>query len=116
MRAGGISYFSPRRFSVALPALVLGLVVAVISMLMLCFIVPIYSLKVEEVIYSNIARVIANRIERTHALGFQRSDGTVFNVYAGRRPARARRSGISDAPARRTDWPGMDAIFAIPHQ
>jgi lipopolysaccharide export LptBFGC system permease protein LptF len=82
MRAGGISYFSPRRFSVALPALVLGLVVAVISMLMLCFIVPIYSLKVEEVIYSNIARVIANRIERTHALGFQRSDGTVFNVYA----------------------------------
>src|SRR5580704_10191611 len=40
MRASGISYFSARRFSIALPALVLGLVVAVISLLMLCFIVP----------------------------------------------------------------------------
>ena len=60
----------------------LGLVVAVISLLMLCFIVPVYSLKVEEVIYSNIARVIANRIERTHSLPFQSSDGSAYNVYA----------------------------------
>jgi hypothetical protein len=82
MRASGISYFSARRFSVALPALVLGLVVAVISLVMLCFIVPVYSLKVEEVIYSNIARVIANRIQRTHALEFQSADETSFNVYA----------------------------------
>jgi lipopolysaccharide export system permease protein len=82
MRASGISYLSARRFSIALPALVLGLVVAVISLVMLCFIVPIYSLKVEEVIYSNIARVIANRIERTHALEFQSTDERSFNVYA----------------------------------
>jgi lipopolysaccharide export LptBFGC system permease protein LptF len=82
MRACGISYFSARRFSVALPALVLGLVVAVISMVMLCFIVPAYSMKVEEVIYSNIAHVIANRIERTHSLDFQNSDGSSFNIYA----------------------------------
>ncbi|MGD0462591.1 MAG: LptF/LptG family permease [Tepidisphaeraceae bacterium] len=82
MRASGISYFSARRFSIALPALVLGLVVAVISLVMLCFIVPVYSLKVEEVIYSNIARVIANRIQRTHSLEFQSADETSFNVYA----------------------------------
>jgi lipopolysaccharide export LptBFGC system permease protein LptF len=82
MRASGIGYFSPRRFSIALPALVLGLVVAVISLVMLCFIVPVYSLKVEEVIYSNIARVIANRIQRTHSLEFQSADQTSFNVYA----------------------------------
>jgi lipopolysaccharide export LptBFGC system permease protein LptF len=82
MRASGISYFSARRFSVALPALVLGLVVAVISLVMLCFIVPVYSLKVEEVIYSNIARVIANKIQRTHSLEFQSADETSFNVYA----------------------------------
>jgi len=82
MRACGISYFSARRFSIALPALVLGLVVAVISLLMLCFIVPAYSEKVEEVIYSNIARVIANRIDRTHSLAFQNSDGSSYNIYA----------------------------------
>jgi len=82
MRASGIGYFSARRFSIALPALVLGLVVAVISLVMLCFIVPVYSLKVEEVIYSNIARVIANKIQRTHSLEFQSADATSFDVYA----------------------------------
>src|SRR5580700_3621941 len=82
MRASGISYLSPRRFSIALPALVLGLVVAVISMVMLCFIVPAYSMQCEEVIYSNIARVIANKIERTHALPFQNADGSSVSVYA----------------------------------
>jgi lipopolysaccharide export LptBFGC system permease protein LptF len=82
MRASGISYLSPRRFSIALPALVLGLVVAVSSLILLCFIVPAYSLKVEEVIYQNIAKVIANRIVQTHALDFENSDGQSFNVYA----------------------------------
>ena len=82
MRASGISYFSPRKFSISLPALVLGLVVAFISLVMLCFIVPAYSMKVEEVIYSNIARVIANRIERTHSLAFQEADGHAYNIYA----------------------------------
>lgn len=82
MRACGISYFSARRFSIALPALVLGLVVAVISLLMLCFIVPAYSEKAEEVIVSNIARVISNRIERTHSLTFQNSEGVSYNIYA----------------------------------
>ena len=82
MRACGISYLSPRRFSIALPALVLGLLVAVISMVMLCFIVPVYSLKVEEVIYQNIARVIASHIVQTHSLDFSNSEGKSFNVYA----------------------------------
>jgi lipopolysaccharide export LptBFGC system permease protein LptF len=82
MRACGISYLSPRRFSIALPALVLGLLVAVVSLVMLCFIVPAYSLKVEEVIYQNIARVIASRIVQTHSLDFTNSDGKSFNVYA----------------------------------
>ena len=66
MRASGISYISLRRFSIALPAVVLGLLVAVISLLMLCFIVPSYSLKVEQVVYSNIAKVIASHIQRNH--------------------------------------------------
>ena len=70
-RAAGISYMS-----VAMPAVVLGLVVALVSLLFLCFIVPIASLKVERVIYSNIAQLIANQIERTHQIKFQ--DMTIF--------------------------------------
>src|SRR5688572_858560 len=58
-RAAGISYRS-----IALPAVVLGLLVAIISLLFLCFIVPNFSLKVERAIYSNLGRLIANRIER----------------------------------------------------
>jgi lipopolysaccharide export LptBFGC system permease protein LptF len=82
MRASGISYISPRRFSIALPAVVLGLVVAVSSLILLCFVVPAYLLKAEEAIYQNIAKVIATKIVQAHALNFENSDGQSFNVYA----------------------------------
>src|SRR4051794_23714961 len=71
-RAGGISHLGS-----AMPAFVLGLVVALLSLVMLCFVVPIYTLKVEQVIYSNLAKLIANKIERTHEIPF--GD---FNVFA----------------------------------
>jgi hypothetical protein len=71
-RAGGISHLGS-----AMPAFVLGLGVALLSMVMLCFVVPIYTLKVEQVIYSNLAKLIANKIERTHEIPF--GD---FNVFA----------------------------------
>lgn len=124
MRASGVSYFSARRFSVALPALVLGLVVATISLVMLCFIVPVYSLKVEEVIYSNIARVIANRIARTHALEFQSADQRLFNVYADEarlvppdpsKPSQQRVELLG--PAWMTyEWSATDARILIPKE
>jgi len=83
MRACGISYLSARRFSIALPALVLGLLVAVASLLMLCFVVPLFSLKAQEVIYSNIGRVIVSRIEREHELDFPTGIGVNrFVVFA----------------------------------
>lgn len=72
MRASGLSYWS-----IARPALVLGLVVALVSLMFLCFVVPNFTLKVEQVIYSNLARFVANRIERTHEASF----GSV-NVFA----------------------------------
>lgn len=71
-RAGGISHLG-----IAMPAFVMGMLVAVVSLLMLCFVVPIYTLKVEKVIYSNLAKLIANRIERSHEIRL----GQV-NVYA----------------------------------
>jgi lipopolysaccharide export LptBFGC system permease protein LptF len=62
-RAGGISFLS-----IATPAFLLGLFVAIVSLLLLCFIVPAFTFKVEQVIYSNLARVVANKIERTHQI------------------------------------------------
>src|SRR3954468_7947343 len=70
-RAAGISYRS-----VAMPAVVLGLTVAIASLLFLCFIVPVFTLKVERVIYSNLAQLIANQIERTHQI--KMDDTTIF--------------------------------------
>src|SRR5881275_3580249 len=46
-RAGGISFLS-----LTTPALVLGLLVSLISLLFLCFLVPVFTLKVEQVINS----------------------------------------------------------------
>ncbi|HZN65588.1 MAG TPA: LptF/LptG family permease [Tepidisphaeraceae bacterium] len=64
-RAAGISLVS-----VAIPAFVLGAIVCVISLLFLWFVVPAFTLKAEKVIYSNIAKLVANRIDRTHQIPF----------------------------------------------
>jgi hypothetical protein len=72
-KAGGMSLLS---FTVAGPALVLGLVVAIASLLFLCFIVPASTLKVEQVVYSNLAKMVESRIERTHRIEMPQS--TIF--------------------------------------
>lgn len=64
-RAGGLSFWF-----IGSPALVLGLCVALLSLVLLCFVVPVFSLKVEQVIYSNVAKLVANEIERNHQLRF----------------------------------------------
>ncbi len=74
-RASGISHAA-----VALPALALGLIVAMASLMLLSFVVPNSTLKVEKVIYSNIAKLIANRIDRTHQIKF--GTATVFAQQA----------------------------------
>jgi lipopolysaccharide export LptBFGC system permease protein LptF len=74
-RAAGISYTI-----IGLPAVLLGLGVALFSLVLLCFIVPVFSLKVEQVIYSNLANVIVNKIQRNHQIRFNTTSGarTVF--------------------------------------
>src|SRR4051794_36337596 len=76
-RAAGISFLS-----IGLPALVLGLTVALVSLLFLCFVVPVFTLKVERVIYSNLAQLIANQIERTHQIKFGGDDGKETTIFA----------------------------------
>jgi lipopolysaccharide export LptBFGC system permease protein LptF len=62
-RAGGLSYLS-----VTLPAFVLGILVAILSLVFLCFVVPVYTLKAEQTLYSNMAKLIAGSIQRTHQI------------------------------------------------
>src|SRR3954463_15288729 len=62
-RAAGISHLA-----MAFPALVLGMLIALISLLLLCFFVPLCMLKAERVVFSNVAQIVQNSIERTHQL------------------------------------------------
>ena len=67
-RAGGIG-LGPV-FGMSFPALLFGILVAILSLVFLCFLVPTYTLKVERVVYSNMAKLIATKIDRTHEIRF----------------------------------------------
>src|ERR1700684_596147 len=84
-KAGGISLLS---LTVSGPALVLGLIVAITSLLFLCFVVPASTLEVEKVIYSNLAKLVQSRIERNHEIDLQQS--TIFAQEAHVIPPDAR--------------------------
>ena len=74
--------------AIAAPAMMLGLFVAVLSLLLLCFTVPVFTLKVEKVIYSNLAQLVANRIDREHEISIPgREPVTVFAQDAQVHPA-----------------------------
>jgi lipopolysaccharide export LptBFGC system permease protein LptF len=70
-RASGISFLM-----MTVPAILLGLLVAFLSGFLLCFTVPSATMKGEQVIYSNLAKLIAHQIEQTHQTGM--GDITVF--------------------------------------
>jgi lipopolysaccharide export LptBFGC system permease protein LptF len=72
-RAGGISHLT-----VTLPAFVLGVLVAILSLVFLCFIVPIYTLKAEQTLYSNMAKLIAGQIQKDHQIDFKPAGVTIF--------------------------------------
>ncbi len=78
-RACGIS-----NLAMTWPAILLGLLVALVSLLFLSFVVPIFTMKVEKVIYSNIAQLIANKITRTHEISYGRT--SIFAQSAEVRP------------------------------
>ena len=75
-RAAGISHLS-----MAVPAFVLGLSVAIASLLLLSFVVPVFMLKAEKVIFSNAGQIIVNEIERTHQLKLEQ-EGEGVTVFA----------------------------------
>ena len=70
-------------FGVAFPAFVLGIGSAFISLVLLCFIVPAANLQVERTVYSNLARLAANEINRSKRFQFDGGGGR-FTVNADR--------------------------------
>lgn len=72
-RAAGISYFS-----VAMPALAMGIIISLGSLLFLSYVVPHFSLSVQRVMYANVAKYIANEIERSHELKLVRGGTIIF--------------------------------------
>jgi lipopolysaccharide export LptBFGC system permease protein LptF len=75
-RAAGISHLA-----MAVPAFVLGLSIAIISLLLLSFVVPIFMLKAEKVIFSNAGQIIVNEIETSHQLKME-NEGEGITVFA----------------------------------
>lgn len=75
-RAAGISHLS-----IAKPAFVLGILTAFASVGLLCFVVPACMLKVEKIIYSNLAELAVGAIERTHQVQFKQEDRDII-VFA----------------------------------
>jgi len=74
-RAAGVSYFM-----LMLPALLLGTIVAAASLALMLYIVPEAFLRAERVVYSNLAKLVANEIDRKQRIQFnsQQGDMTVF--------------------------------------
>jgi lipopolysaccharide export LptBFGC system permease protein LptF len=75
-RAAGISFFV-----LSVPALVLGLLTAFVGLFLLCFVVPASMLKVERIVYTNLAELVGNQIERTHQIRFNQADRAI-TVFA----------------------------------
>ena len=72
-RAAGIGYGT-----IITPALSLGLVAAITSLLFLSFMVPFFSLQVEKVIYANVAKYIASEIQRSHEFSLGKGKPAIF--------------------------------------
>ena len=62
-RAAGLNYVQ-----ILAPAILIGIVVTLLSVLFLSFVVPRSFLKAERVVYSNLAKLVAGEIDRTQRL------------------------------------------------
>jgi hypothetical protein len=92
-RAGGLSHLS-----LCLPAAVLGLIVSLASALLLMFVVPKYTLKIEKVVFANLAKIVANDIERKHQIRLPGMKLSVFarSAYLPQQPADDQADGAID--------------------
>lgn len=71
-RAAGMSYQA-----ILTPAILIGLTVSLLSYGFLCFVVPHSFLRAEKVVYSNLARLVANQISRTQQVNLASADQSI---------------------------------------
>ena len=76
-RAAGISYKS-----IVAPAVAMGIVGAIVSLLFLSFVVPFFFLRGEQVIYANVSKYIASEIQRKHEFSLGKSKPSIFAQQA----------------------------------
>jgi len=76
-RASGISYTS-----LVVPAVVLGLILSIVSLVCLSFVVPHYMLKVERVAFDSLADVVQKSIQRSHQIKLPGRGGKKQSIYA----------------------------------
>lgn len=79
VRAAGIS-LGP--LGLGLPALVSGAILCVISFLLLSYVVPVFTLKAEQTIFTNIGQLVASRIEQTHQIKLQQIGSQPITIFA----------------------------------
>ena len=110
-RAGGLSHLS-----LCLPAAVLGLVVSLASALLLLFVVPKYTLKIEKVIFANLAKIVANDIERKHQVRLPGMKLTVFARSAYLPPQPTSVNGVDEKcdTSPNSESPGGSSLGAPP--
>lgn len=78
-RATGISMGI---LGLGLPALVFGMLVALLSLLLLCFVVPAFMLKAEKVVFTNVAQIVANAIEQNHQIKLSDAGREPVTIFA----------------------------------
>src|SRR4051794_20026977 len=76
-RAAGISHLA-----VAYPALILGILIALLSLVSLCVVVPNFMLRAEKVVFSNVAQIVANDIARNHQIKLAQGGGDSITIFA----------------------------------
>ncbi len=80
VRAAGIS-LGPLGFG--MPALVMGLIVALASVASLSYVVPAASLQVEKTVVSNIGQFVVNRVQQQHKVAIPQAGGKEpMTIYA----------------------------------
>ncbi|MGF1632645.1 MAG: LptF/LptG family permease [Phycisphaerae bacterium] len=76
-RAAGISF--PM---LTFPAVIMGLLISLVSVLLLCFVVPAAILRAERVIYANLGSLVTHSIERSNKISFDAGVAPV-TIFAG---------------------------------
>jgi lipopolysaccharide export system permease protein len=117
-RASGISFLS-----MSTPAMLLGLTVSIGSMFLLCFTVPAATQKIEQVIVSNLGKLIVHQIGQTHETQFGEGTKrvTIFAqdaTLAKSDPAKPNDSAVILRGPMIVHYqtpPGRDRWFHVPH-